>query len=347
MQPNPLARSPGAHNGPMQPSWEVAGARRQPPAVGWVPSSVQRWGSAQTETVLCLCFCVAQPRERPAAGPPRVPPHPSGVRPGARAWNGAETATAGVTDSAARGPASPRWEAELGRCLALPEPVPALAQQADEAVPEGPTDPRTSLRPRLAGVPGRQQSEPQSPAPCIPIPELNIAPLSPGSNLFNLRSRKRNGRGPETPPPPHPALGEAATTPTPHPAPKLRAASRGLPLTHLSCGFVPGSGSSDVRVAATGSRRLPRRDPAGGRPAATANCACACGGRPAREAPVARAGSAELNGRGGAARRAPRPSAPSGPGRGSVGLPSRGNPEEFLFLTPRCSLRVYPSLHSH
>lgn len=47
--------------------------------------------------------------------------------------------------------------------------------------------------------------------------------------------------------------------------------------THLSCGLVSGSGSSGVRLAATRSPASPQTDPAGSRPAATANCACASG----------------------------------------------------------------------
>lgn len=102
---------------------------------------------------------------------------------------------------------------------------------------------------------------------------------SPDPNLFSLATRQSKGCDPGIP-----ALGGEATTPDSslQPEHKGQRGSGVLP-THLSCGPVSSSGSSDVRVAATRSPRLPRPIP----PAAaqqrllTAHARAAAGGEEA------------------------------------------------------------------
>lgn len=61
------------------------------------------------------------------------------------------------------------------------------------------------------------------------------------------------------------------------PSPENKLQEGGPRSTHLSCGLVSSSGSLGVRLAATRCPASPQTDPAGSRPAATANCACASG----------------------------------------------------------------------
>lgn len=61
------------------------------------------------------------------------------------------------------------------------------------------------------------------------------------------------------------------------PSPENTPQEGGPRSTHLSCGLVSSSGSLGVRLAATRRPASPQTDPAGSRPAATANCACASG----------------------------------------------------------------------
>lgn len=130
-------------------------------------------------------------------------------------------------------------------------PSPASAQQVG--------DPRDSkwgsLHPGLISVPEAGRAHPRQ--------ELAAPPsLNSTSNLTWLH--------PVEPSSPRTGCGPSIRTRFLTPAPQI---------THLSCGFVSGSGSSGVRLAATRSPASPRPilAPGGSSPAATANCACASG----------------------------------------------------------------------
>lgn len=149
----------------------------------------------------------------------------------------------------------------------------------DTEVPGIPTDPEGGITPPPpAARPGRPpyprglESPPENPAGRVPIPKLSTHLLTGPYRVRPADAQERGAAG-------TPALRGRAKTRLPHPQLEHRRTRKSdllLP-THLSCGPVFGSGSSDVRAAATWSPRLPQLNPAAGRAAATANRACACG----------------------------------------------------------------------
>lgn len=211
-------------------------------------------------------------QRRDAVPAPSAPP---GGAQGARAQNGAEMATAGLTDSAApRAPPAPG----TARAAGLPAPAAAAAQQVDTAVPRDPTDPRRHRLPPpgLAFPPPRPGLLAREASRRTPIPGLNIRALTCAQPVPPGESPKRGVR------PSNARLGGRGTDPDSSPqARRKEQRESGLRSTHLSWGPVFRSGSSDVRVAATWSRRRPRPMP----PAAarqlllTAHARAAAGGR--------------------------------------------------------------------
>lgn len=222
-------------------------------------------------------------RRREATGPLL---HPSGARSGDRAWNGAEMATAGITDSAPWGPLTdedrtgcPRGD-RLRGTPGLPRASPPLRTQQfrrtqrtrrwPQRPPPGPAFPlprpgEPAQKPRWLHPHPRTQHPP----PHWPLPVPSGGSPKKGVRPRNPRSEGRSQDSDSSPQP----VGKGTR-------------ESGLLPTHLPCGPVFGSGSSDVRVAATWSPRLPRAIP----PAAaqqrlvTAHARAAVGG----EKPAAR-----------------------------------------------------------
>lgn len=160
----------------------------------------------------------------------------------------AETVTAGITDWAPAGLLRAQGQPGLGRGPGLPEPFRAPGRQVDTGVPQDPTDTTWhQLPPRRAGLPTPEVGRAPRNSPAEPPSPNSTSAPSPGPNLFGLASRQRKGCGPGTP-----ALGAGAMTPdSSPPAERKGQPESGLLPTHLSGGPVFGSGSSDVRVAAT------------------------------------------------------------------------------------------------
>lgn len=155
-------------------------------------------------------------QRRDAVPAPSAPP---GGAQGARARNGAEMATAGLTDSAApRAPPAPGTARDSpGQPGLLASPRPPQPQRSRWTRQfRGTQRTRGGIDSRHRGWPSRPRGRdcsPEKPPVAPPSPDSTSA-LSPVPNLFRLASRQREGCGRATP-----ASGEGAPTPIPRPRP--------------------------------------------------------------------------------------------------------------------------------
>ena len=146
---------------------------------------------------------------------------------------------------------------------------PAPAQQVSTEVPENPTDPkRPQIPPPGAGLPtpeaGRARPTPPPPPPLLAATRSAGGLAKKGVGRRNPRLEGRFGDSDCSP-----QLERRGTQ------------ENSQMTTHLSCGPVFGSGSSDVPIAATWSLRLPRPIPQASaeQRLLTAHARAAAGGR--------------------------------------------------------------------
>lgn len=252
----PQRRAPGSRR-----RVEGAAGSRGPPAPrGRVPLPLQRRGGRELSLAGFDSPVGAKQRaERAALKRDRPPLHPSGARTGAQAWNGAEMATAGVTDSAP-GASEPSGPGRADGPPGLPRASPSAAGGRGHRSSGGPNRPRGGISPpppARAGLPtpearrARPRTSPGRGRWCVPIPKLNT-PLLTGPAGSARRAPKKGAQ--QEPPPSGGELGLGFLTPS---WSAEDAESNLLLPTHLSRGPVFGSGSSGVRAAATCSPRLP------------------------------------------------------------------------------------------
>lgn len=133
---------------------------------------------------------------------PWAPLHASRARTGARAWNGAEMPTAGITDSPPWDPLSHQGQPGLARVPGLPEPAPAPAQQVHTAVLEDPMALRWhQLPPPGTGLPSPEagRARPRTSLAAPPSQTQHpLPPLAPTGSAW--RVAKERGAAQEPPP---------------------------------------------------------------------------------------------------------------------------------------------------
>lgn len=269
-------------------------------------------------------------QRRDAVPAPSAPP---GGAQGARARNGAEMATAGLTDSAApRAPPAPGTARDSPGCWP-PRARRSRSAAGGHGSSAGPNGPAAASTPATgAGLPApeagtaRPRSLPSHPHPRTQHPRSHLCPTCSAWRVAKERgaAEQRPPRGKGHRPrflTPGPAERAAGKWPTLH-APVLGARFPQWQLRCPSrCHLVPAS---------------PQTNAARGRPAATANRACACGRGREEAAAAARAARTCSEGATAVEGGAPPPAASAPLGSGVA----RG---DFLVLVPRSPSRRAPA----